>query len=154
QPGKTTKLVQWLSTIFQHVIVIPNALGMTSVGTSTRDSAGMVGIHVRGHLSQLGNLRLKRMTDLLLLIPFAIFAGPVLFICALAVIIVSPGNPFSRQVREGYLGKPIRSWKLRTMRRDADEVLEAYLADNPHARTEWNKHFKLKKDPRILPLVG
>ncbi|NEO96659.1 MAG: undecaprenyl-phosphate galactose phosphotransferase WbaP, partial [Moorea sp. SIO3G5] len=29
-----------------------------------------------------------------------------------------------------------------------------YLASNPEAQAEWDKHRKLKDDPRIIPLVG
>lgn len=32
---------------------------------------------------------------------------------------------------------------------DADVRLESYLKSNPEARAEWNKHQKLKNDPRI-----
>ncbi len=43
-------------------------------------------------------------------------------------------------------------WKLRTMVHDADERLDAYLAANETARTEWKQHQKLRKDPRITPV--
>jgi lipopolysaccharide/colanic/teichoic acid biosynthesis glycosyltransferase len=42
-------------------------------------------------------------------------------------------------------------WKLRTMVRNADQHLEAYLAQNPTARREWDATQKLKNDPRITP---
>lgn len=32
---------------------------------------------------------------------------------------------------------------------DADEVLETFLKANPSARAEWDRHQKLKDDPRI-----
>jgi lipopolysaccharide/colanic/teichoic acid biosynthesis glycosyltransferase len=40
------------------------------------------------------------------------------------------------------------------MYRDAEQRLEALLATDAAARTEWSTHFKLKQDPRILPVVG
>ena len=35
---------------------------------------------------------------------------------------------------------------------DAENVLEQYLKDNPAAREEWEKDFKLKNDPRVTKI--
>lgn len=96
----------------------------------------------------------KRAIDLALLVPGALLALPVLIVAALAVMIVSPGNPFYGQTRVGLYGRRFRVWKLRTMRRDAESRLEEHLATNERARAEWQTHFKLTRDPRILPGVG
>lgn len=85
----------------------------------------------------------------LLLLPFV-----VPFIAAAALLIALDGhNPFYSQIRIGRAGKTFRMWKLRTMVNNADELLEAYLAENPVAKLEWDSTQKLKKDPRIT-LVG
>lgn len=153
-PTRLSEIVHWLGTIFENVIVIPNAFGMTSLGTSTRDAGGVVGIHVRGHLSSRRNRAAKRLFDLAMLVPIGIVSVPAILLAAVGVMIVSPGNPFYRQVREGYRGRPVKIWKLRTMRKDADGVLAAHLATNPEAKAEWEQHFKLTDDPRVLPFVG
>src|SRR5690606_19364463 len=41
-----------------------------------------------------------------------------------------------------------------TLRRDADSYLQRHLEENPEAKAEWQRHFKLKHDPRLLPVVG
>lgn len=151
---RITELVQNLSTAFRSVVVIPNTFGMTSVGTSTRDSGGLVGIHVYGHLSRPRDRMLKRLVDLLMLVPVGILALPLIVLSALAVVVVSPGMPFYRQQREGYRGRPIYIWKLRTMRRDSDAALKELLATDVKAKTEWEQHFKLTHDPRVLPVIG
>ena len=69
-------------------------------------------------------------------------------------MIISPGNPFFFQEREGYRGKPFKVWKLRTMYPDTEKRFQQYLEQVPEAREEWNRYFKLKSDPRILPFVG
>jgi len=152
--GRISELVQELSTAFSSVVVIPNAIGMTSVGTSTRDAGGLVGIHVYGHLSKPRDRFLKRLVDLMMLFPISIIALPVVTLSAIGVMIVSPGMPFYRQQREGYRGRPIYIWKLRTMRRDSDAALKDLLATDVNARIEWEQHFKLTHDPRILPGIG
>jgi lipopolysaccharide/colanic/teichoic acid biosynthesis glycosyltransferase len=68
--------------------------------------------------------------------------------------LVSPGNPVYGQEREGLDGRRIRIWKLRTMYIDADKRLEKLLERDPEARKEWQRYFKLKNDPRILPFLG
>jgi lipopolysaccharide/colanic/teichoic acid biosynthesis glycosyltransferase len=70
------------------------------------------------------------------------------------VIAVSPGSPFYYQHREGRHGTRIRVWKLRTMHRDAEALLERHLAEDPRARAEWSSTYKLRRDPRIIPVVG
>ena len=37
---------------------------------------------------------------------------------------------------------------------NADAKLEQLLASDPATRTEWEKFYKLKNDPRILPIIG
>lgn len=151
---RLSMLVHQVGRTFSNVVVIPNAFGMTSIGVGTRDSGGIVGLYVYNHLTIRRNRLAKRAFDLAMLVPLSVAALPVIALCALAVFVVSPGNPFYRQVREGYEGKPIWIWKLRTMRRNADQALERHLEQNPAARAEWNTYFKLTEDPRILPWIG
>jgi Undecaprenyl-phosphate galactose phosphotransferase WbaP len=153
-PARLDGMVRELGTVLSNIVVIPAAFGHTSVGISTRDSGGIVGLHVRGHASLRRNRILKRLLDLGLLTLLGPPALVIVLIAAVAVMIVSPGHPFYSQVREGYKGRPIRVWKLRTMRRDADAVLNAYLAANSEARDEWSTHFKLTHDPRVIPGIG
>lgn len=105
----------------------------------------------RGHA---GREVLKRAIDLCLAVPLAIVSVPVIAALAAIIALTSHGPSFYRQERVGRHGKPIRILKLRTMYADAESRLEAYLAQNPGARAEWQRFFKLTHDPRILPLVG
>jgi lipopolysaccharide/colanic/teichoic acid biosynthesis glycosyltransferase len=96
----------------------------------------------------------KRSLDLAVVVPSAIVALPIVLLSALWIVVVSPGNPFYYQRREGLNGREIKVWKLRTMFPDADVLLQRHLAKDASAREEWHTRFKLTRDPRILPGVG
>jgi lipopolysaccharide/colanic/teichoic acid biosynthesis glycosyltransferase len=100
------------------------------------------------------NQQVKLWLDRLLGWPMFLIALPIIGLSALWVRLVSPGSPFYAQIREGKDGQPIPVWKLRTMYPDAEARLERYLAESPIAKAEWERSFKLKHDPRILPGVG
>ncbi len=152
--ARTAEIIDRFAHPFRYTVIVPNFFDTTSIGTTTRDFAGVVGLHYQRNLLLPRNRILKRVVDLLLLVPVGVVALPVLMLAALAVVLVSPGNPFYGQRREGYRGRTIKVWKLRTMRTDADETLKEHLRTNPDAKREWETHFKLTHDPRILPVVG
>jgi lipopolysaccharide/colanic/teichoic acid biosynthesis glycosyltransferase len=62
--------------------------------------------------------------------------------------------PRYHQEREGFDGRRLRVWKLRTMHLEADRLLEEWLAAHPEDRIKWSRYFKLPRDPRILPFIG
>jgi lipopolysaccharide/colanic/teichoic acid biosynthesis glycosyltransferase len=68
------------------------------------------------------------------------------------VVISSPGPVFYSHRRICKGGAFFSMWKFRTMCVNSAEVLEAYLAEHPEARAEWNRTHKLRHDPRITPI--
>lgn len=54
--------------------------------------------------------------------------------------------------RIGAHGQTFKCWKFRTMVPNAEQVLNKLLAADPAARTEWERDFKLKNDPRVTPV--
>lgn len=90
----------------------------------------------------------KRPLDVILVV----LASPVVLplVVLLALIVLLDGrNPFYSQQRVGREGRTFRMWKLRSMVHDADQRLDAYLAQNPEARQEWESTQKLRDDPRV-----
>lgn len=81
----------------------------------------------------------------LLALPFIV---PVVLFCA-AALWLEGGQPFYRQDRLGKDGRTFSIWKLRTMVRNADQLLESHLAADPALRREWDSTQKLKNDPRV-----
>lgn len=91
---------------------------------------------------------LKRVLDITTILAAAPVVVPM--VAALAILVArNGGRPFYSQVRVGKGGKPFRMWKLRSMVNDADARMEAYLAENPEARAEWDSNQKLRNDPRV-----
>lgn len=151
------KLLQILETYgseFTHITVIPNLIGVASLWVSTKDLGGVLGLQIRQNLLVPLNRRLKRAIDFSIAAALGVAALPVIALAALWIKLASGGSPFYSQQREGEAGAPIRIRKLRTMRPDADSMLERYLHGHPQALREWNTHFKLKQDPRVLPGIG
>jgi len=80
-----------------------------------------------------------------------IVLSPVLV--ALALMVKRDGGPaFYGQPRIGQHGRKFRCWKFRSMVPNAGEVLQELLARDPEARSEWERDFKLKNDPRVTKL--
>ncbi|MGY3446388.1 MULTISPECIES: sugar transferase [unclassified Bradyrhizobium] len=100
------------------------------------------------------NQFLKRMLDIVLAVPLALLALPVVALAAILIKLIDPGSAFFAQQRIGFRGKLVKMYKLRTMYADSGRLLEEHLNRNPHARAEWQQFFKLRNDPRILPVIG
>ncbi len=152
--GRDLQLDLWRKLRFRHIIIIPNLIGLQSLWVEARDLGGLLGLEIQKNLLVRRNWKIKQIMDFSLGIPLFLLSVPVLTFFGVWIMLVSPGNPFFCQVREGRGGKRFKVWKLRTMYPNADRLLHEYLAENPSAREEWNAFFKLKNDPRILKGIG
>lgn len=93
----------------------------------------------------------KRAMDMTAIVLAAPVVVPMIAVMAAAVA-ANGGAPFYNQMRVGRNGRVFRMWKLRSMVRDADARMQAYLDSNPEARAEWDLAQKLREDPRITPI--
>jgi Undecaprenyl-phosphate galactose phosphotransferase WbaP len=91
----------------------------------------------------------KRFFDYAVTIGSLPFTLPIMLFIAAAIKLTSKGRVFYTQARLGEGGATFRAYKFRTMRPDADEVLEKYLAAHPGLRMQWELHHKLLNDPRV-----
>lgn len=141
-------------TVFRHVILIPNLFGVASLWVAARDLSGVLGLELRQNLLIPLNRWTKRALDIAGALALGILALPVAACAALWIKFASGGSVLYSQEREGEGGRSLRILKLRTMHADAEALLMRVLSTSPQVRTEWTRHFKLRKDPRILPGVG
>lgn len=134
---------------FKRIIVMFDDARMGSVWFTPLHLVEHLGLEVTHQLINPAQQFIKRLLDLFLIFISLPFLLPLWALIALAIKLDSPGPVFYTQKRVGHGGKDILIWKFRTMVANADEVLEQYLASDPALRTEWDRNFKLKHDPRI-----
>ena len=101
--------------------------------------------------SFMGNV-VKTAFDYILTLVGAVFIIPLFFYIAYRIKKEDPGPVFFAHTRIGKDGKPFPCYKFRSMVVNSQEMLQKYLAENPAAREEWERDFKLKDDPRVTPI--
>jgi Undecaprenyl-phosphate galactose phosphotransferase WbaP len=137
-----------------QLLLVEDAHDIQSLWLHTRMLGGAIGIEIRRDLCPRYNRVLKRAIDILLALPIALLASPLICVLALVVKLVDRGPAFYVQDRVGRNGTTLRMIKLRTMYRDAERRLDEHLRRDPLARAEWQRFFKLRHDPRVLPVIG
>lgn len=134
---------------FAHLLIVPNMHGITSVGVDSHELAGILALHVRHRLLDPVQVGIKRLLDLFLLTLSTPFVVAVTALIALAIKLDSKGPVLFRQNRIGLKGQVFEVLKFRTMTHDAHARLVRHLKENPRVAMEWERHQKLRTDPRI-----
>jgi lipopolysaccharide/colanic/teichoic acid biosynthesis glycosyltransferase len=91
---------------------------------------------------------LKQSCDTLCALLLLLMLSPLLFIITAVILISSPGPIFYKSVRVGRYGKPFYMLKFRTMVVNADSMRANLRQDTD----QQGQLFKLKHDPRIIPM--
>ncbi len=94
---------------------------------------------------------IKRTIDILGAASLLTLLSPLFAVIAI-LIKAGGGNVFFGHTRIGRQGEPFPCFKFRTMVPNAEEILKGYLAENPEAKAEWERDFKLKNDPRVTAI--
>lgn len=90
----------------------------------------------------------KRLTDIVGATVFLVLFAPLLLILGILVKLSSPGPVFYKSQRIGLLGQKFTFVKFRSMRPDADTLLQRLREQNE----KDGPIFKMKNDPRITPV--
>ena len=91
--------------------------------------------------------RVKPMVERFVAAMLLVLLAPVFLAAAIAIRLDGKGPIFFRQNRTGYLGRPFRLVKFRTMVPEAEALKASLRAQNHHASD--SPDFKLIEDPRI-----
>lgn len=143
-------LARWKA---EDVSVVPAMRGVPLFGTdiSYFFSHEVAMLKLRNNLRYWPARLLKRVFDLAAALALLVLGAlPLLYI---AWRIKRDGGPaiFAHK-RVGQSGKVFPCFKFRTMQVDAEERLRELLANDPAARAEWEREFKLRNDPRITTI--
>lgn len=146
-------LIQRLSIRYADLNVIPSIRGLPLLGMEMTHffSHEVLMLRVRNNLARRGPQLVKRLFDI---------AGSVVLLVLLAPFLATiawrirrdGGRAIYAHGRVGRHGLAFNCYKFRSMIADADRVLAQVLANDPAARAEWARDFKLKNDPRITPV--
>lgn len=143
-------LIHRLALTHQNIHVIPAIRGLPLFGAELSHffRHEVLFLTLRNNLSRRSYRWLKRGFDLVLASLLLLLLSPLLL--AVSMVIWKSGvTAFYKHTRIGMKGRSFACFKFRTMRPDADIVLDKLLETDTAAREEWNASFKLRDDPRI-----
>ena len=137
---------------FRRLILIPDQLGISSLGVTPVTLNGMIGLKVHDNLLSKFARFQKRLVDFTGASLGLVLLAPLFGLIAILIKLTSRGPVFYLQERVGKDGRLFGMVKFRTMRQHAHQELAALLESNPHLRAEWDQYQKLKSDPRLTPI--
>ena len=147
-------LLYRIQPLVKNVSFVPDLLGMPTGGITLENlfNEKLVLLQVKNNLARKYNRIFKFCFDLVLTTVGSICILPVLLVIALLIYKDDPGPVIFKHMRIGRNGRLFPCYKFRSMCIDAPERLQKYLAENPAARREWQREFKLKDDPRVTKI--
>ena len=148
---KLVALINRLQLLVKRVAFVPELFGLPTSNITARGimEEQAVILRVQNNLARKSNRVMKRIFDIGATVCGGILILPILAIVAILIYIDSPGPIVFGHKRVGQGGKEFPCYKFRSMVPNAQEALEVYLKENPAAREEWERDFKLKDDSRV-----
>ncbi len=143
-------MVERLQIDHNDLMVVPPVTGLPLLGMEMSHffSHDVLFLQPRNHLARVSSRLLKRAFDIVASAAGLLVLAPLFF--WLAWQVRKDGGPaIYGHRRVGLKGKYFNCYKFRSMVTNADTVLQHLLANDPEARAEWERDFKLKSDPRV-----
>lgn len=148
---KMAKVVTDIQPLVKNLIFTPNLsnIPIANLEINKLPMENILLMTVKNNLALKRNKILKYIFDMVLTVVGTICISPILLCIAIWIYKDSPGPIIFKHMRVGKDGKEFPCYKFRSMCVDAKEKLEELLKNDPQARAEWERDFKLKNDPRI-----
>jgi exopolysaccharide biosynthesis polyprenyl glycosylphosphotransferase len=149
-PGMSPAVLRQLSWELEgtgiDLVVAPSLLDVAGPRVNVRPVAGLPLLHVEE--PELSGVRqfMKLVVEWVLATGAFLLLLPVMLVIAIAVRLDSPGAPLFRQTRVGRYGRPFTVYKIRTMRADAESLLDSLREQN---ESTDGLLFKIREDPRV-----
>lgn len=145
------QLVYRLQPYVDHITFVPDLFGVPvgSMELETLFNEKTVLLKIRNNLAREQNRLFKWMFDCICSLLGLIVVMPLFLVISIALYLDSPGPIIFAHKRVGSKGETFPCYKFRTMVMNSQEILVEYLVNNPEAKEEWERDFKLKDDPRI-----
>lgn len=142
--------VERLSLCYSDVDIVSPMRGLPIAGTRVTHffTHDVLALRLYNNLSRPWPRRIKRCFDLVVGCLLLLVTSPMFALIGWRL--ARKGGPiFYGHTRIGKGGRRFKCLKFRTMVPDADKVLDDHLEAHPELREEWEKHHKLRSDPRI-----
>lgn len=149
-PGMSPEVLRRLSWELEgsgvSLVAAPSLLDVAGPRISVRPVAGLPLLHVEE--PELSGVRqvMKASVEWFFATLAFLVVLPILVMCAIAVCLDSRGAPLFRQTRVGKNGREFTVYKLRSMRVDAESLLDSLREHNESAD---GLLFKIRDDPRV-----
>ncbi|MGI9085872.1 MAG: sugar transferase [Aeromicrobium sp.] len=131
-----------------NLLVAPNVVDVAGPRVHLEAHGNMPLIYLSGPSYSRGRTIRRALFDRTFAAAVLVFSSPLLLVAMLAIRLTGRGPIFYRSERIGMHGVPFQMLKLRTMRHDADQMLEELEHHNEGA----GPLFKLRADPRVTPV--
>ena len=148
---KLTQLIYKVQPLVKNMVFIPNLVGIPMGGIEVESlfNEKLMLLRLKNNLARSWNRYLKIIFDFALTLVGTVAISPILIFIAIWIYKDSPGPVIFKHIRIGKDGREFPCYKFRSMCVDAKEKLAELLENDPVAKAEWERDFKLKNDPRI-----
>lgn len=150
---EVSKLLLGKKLPYSSLSIAPSIRGLPLIGMEMLQffKHDVMLLRIQNNLNRNIPQIVKRAFDLIVALVLLVLLSP-LFLFVMVAIRLSGPNVFFGHSRLGKNGRTFKCYKFRTMVPNAQAALEKVLEEDPEARAEWSRDFKLRNDPRVTPI--